>query len=138
MSDLPLSVLVVDDQEDVVDVIRRGLVQSGHAVTPAYSGEEGLEKASAASFDVIVLDIMLPGMSGFEVAQELRDRGVTTPILMLTARDERRDPRAQSPTDTFRSRSASASSRRGSSRSSDASGWRRTRFFASRGWNSTA
>lgn len=91
MSDLPLSVLVVDDQEDVVDVIRRALVQSGHSVTAAHSGEEGLDLASVESFDVIVLDVMLPGMSGFDVARELRDRGVTTPILMLTARDEEDD-----------------------------------------------
>jgi len=91
MTDLPLDVLVVDDQEDVVDVIQRGLTRSGHAVTAAYSGEEGLEKASVDSFDVIVLDVMLPGMSGFDVARELRDRGVSTPILMLTARDEEDD-----------------------------------------------
>lgn len=91
MSDLPLTVLVVEDQEDVVEVIRRGLVQAGHAVTAALSGEEGLERASIDSFDVIVLDVMLPGMSGFDVAQELRDRGVTTPILMLTARDDEDD-----------------------------------------------
>lgn len=91
MTDLPLDVLVVDDQEDVVDVIQRGLSQAGHSVTSALSGEEGLEKASVDSFDVIILDVMLPGMSGFEVARELRDRGVTTPILMLTARDDEDD-----------------------------------------------
>jgi len=91
MTDLPLDVLVVDDQEDVVDVIQRGLLQAGHSVTSAVSGEEGLEKASVTSFDVIVLDVMLPGMSGFDVARELRDRGVTTPILMLTARDDEDD-----------------------------------------------
>ncbi|MDT8369426.1 MAG: response regulator transcription factor [Longimicrobiales bacterium] len=91
MSDLPLRVLVVDDQPDVVRVIVRGLSQSGHIVTPAYSGEEGLETATTTSFDVIVLDVMLPGLDGFEVARRLRDRGVTTPILMLTARDEEDD-----------------------------------------------
>jgi len=91
MSDLPLEILVVDDQDDVVEVIRRGLVQAGHTVTAALSGEEGLERASVDSFDVIVLDVMLPGMSGFDVARELRDRGVTTPILMLTARDDEDD-----------------------------------------------
>mgnify|MGYP001818498228 CR=1 FL=1 len=91
MSDLPLTILVVDDQEDVVEVIRRGLVQAGHRVTAAFSGEQGLERASTDSFDAIVLDVMLPGMSGFEVARELRDRGVTTPILMLTARDDEDD-----------------------------------------------
>jgi len=91
MSELPLDVLVVDDQADVVDVIERGLTQAGHSVTSAASGEEGLEKASVDSFDVIVLDVMLPGINGFDVARELRDRGVTTPILMLTARDDEDD-----------------------------------------------
>lgn len=91
MTDPPLDVLVVDDQEDIVDVIQRGLSQAGHRVTSASSGEEGLEKASIDSFDVIVLDVMLPGMSGFDVARELRGRGVTTPILMLTARDDEDD-----------------------------------------------
>lgn len=91
MTEPPLDVLVVDDQEDIVDVIQRGLSQAGHRVTSASSGEEGLEKASIDSFDVIVLDVMLPGMSGFDVARELRGRGVTTPILMLTARDDEDD-----------------------------------------------
>ncbi|HSM03161.1 MAG TPA: response regulator transcription factor [Longimicrobiales bacterium] len=91
MAELPLDILVVDDQPDVVDVIRSGLQQAGHTVHSALSGEEGLARASTESFDAIVLDVMLPGMNGFEVARELRDRGVTTPILMLTAKDEEPD-----------------------------------------------
>jgi len=91
VTDLPLDILVVDDQPDVVDVIRSGLEQAGHTVHSALSGEEGLARASTESFDAIVLDVMLPGMDGFEVARELRDRGVTTPILMLTAKDEEPD-----------------------------------------------
>lgn len=91
MTDLPLEILVVDDQPDVVDVIRKGLEQSGHSVDAAHTGEAGLEKASANSYDVVVLDVMLPGMDGFAVARALRDRGVTTPILMLTARDQETD-----------------------------------------------
>jgi two-component system response regulator MprA len=91
VSDLPLDILVVDDQPDVVEVIRSGLELTGHTVHSAMSGEEGLARASTESFDVIVLDVMLPGMNGFDVARELRDRGVTTPILMLTARDEEPD-----------------------------------------------
>lgn len=91
MEELPLDILVVDDQPDVVDVIRSGLQQAGHTVHSALSGEEGLARASTESFDAIVLDVMLPGMNGFEVARELRDRGVTTPILMLTAKDEEPD-----------------------------------------------
>jgi DNA-binding response OmpR family regulator len=91
MTELPLDILVVDDQPDVVDVIRNGLQQAGHTVHSAMSGEEGLARASTESFDAIVLDVMLPGMNGFDVARELRDRGVTTPILMLTARDQEPD-----------------------------------------------
>lgn len=86
-----MSILVVDDQPEVVDVIRRGLEQDGHRVVGAASGEEGLTKASADSFDCIILDVMLPGISGFQVARTLRDRGVTTPILMLTQRDAEED-----------------------------------------------
>lgn len=88
---LPLSILVVDDQPEVVDVIRRGLEQDGHRVVGASDGEEGLEKASADSFDCIILDVVLPGINGFRVARTLRDRGVTTPILMLTQRDAEED-----------------------------------------------
>jgi len=91
MSDLPLDILVVDDQPDVVDVIRQGLEAAGHTVQAASTGEEAVEQASVGSFDVIVLDVMLPGMDGLEVARVLRDRGITTPILMLTARDQEGD-----------------------------------------------
>lgn len=91
MTDLPLDILVVDDQPDVVDVIRAGLEERGHTVRCAATGEEGLERASVESYDVIVLDVMLPGIDGFEVARQIRDRGVTTPILMLTGRDRETD-----------------------------------------------
>jgi two-component system response regulator MprA len=91
VNDLPLDLLVVDDQPDVVDVIRQGLASSGHQVDSAGTGEEGLEKACAGSYDVIILDVMLPGMDGFEVARNIRDRGISTPILMLTVRDQETD-----------------------------------------------
>ncbi len=88
---LPLSILVVDDQPEVVQVIRRGLEQEGHHVQHASSGEEGLKMIGAGSFDVVILDVMLPGLSGFDVARRIRDQGITTPILMLTQRDTERD-----------------------------------------------
>lgn len=91
MTDLPLDILVVDDQPDVVKVIRAGLEELGHTVEAAPTGEAGVELASVGSYDVIVLDVMLPGIDGFEVARQLRDRGITTPILMLTARDQETD-----------------------------------------------
>jgi DNA-binding response OmpR family regulator len=87
----PLEILVIDDQPEVVQVIRRGLEQEGHHVEQASSGEEGLEKIGASSFDVVILDVMLPGLSGFDVARRIRDQGITTPILMLTQRDTERD-----------------------------------------------
>lgn len=91
MTDLPLNVLVVDDQPELVEVIRDGLGAAGHSVDSAFTGEEGLERATGGSYDVVILDVMLPGMNGFEVARQLRDRGITTPILMLTARDQEGD-----------------------------------------------
>lgn len=88
---LPLEILVVDDQPEVVQVIRRGLEQEGHHVDHAHSGEEGLAMIAAGSYDVVILDVMLPGLNGFEVARRIRDQGITTPILMLTQRDTERD-----------------------------------------------
>lgn len=87
----PLEILVVDDQPEVVDVIRRGLEQDGHVIAAAGTGEEGLEMVSTRSFDVVILDVVLPGIDGFAVARELRDRGITTPILMLTQKDAEED-----------------------------------------------
>jgi two-component system response regulator MprA len=88
---LPLDILVVDDQPEVVQVIRRGLEAEGHRVDYALTGEAGLEKIAVGSYDVVILDVMLPGMSGFDVARRMRDQGITTPILMLTQRDTERD-----------------------------------------------
>lgn len=88
---LPIDILVIDDQPEVVQVIRRGLETEGHRVDYAGTGEEGLEKIAVGSYDVVILDVMLPGMSGFDVARRIRDQGITTPILMLTQRDTERD-----------------------------------------------
>lgn len=87
----PLEILVVDDQPEVIDVIRRGLEMDGHVISAAGTGEDGLEMVSTRSFDVVILDVVLPGMDGFAVARELRDRGITTPILMLTQKDAEED-----------------------------------------------
>src|SRR3954462_2697495 len=67
--------------------IRRGLVEDGHAADVAGTGEDALWMAQAHPYDAIVLDVMLPGLSGFETCKRLRDAGVWTPVLMLTARD---------------------------------------------------
>src|SRR5438876_662376 len=82
-----MRILVVEDDAKMAELLRRGLAGQGHAIDVAADGIKGLEKAQAASFDAIVLDVMLPGMDGLHVAKRLRASGVRTPILMLTARD---------------------------------------------------
>ena len=82
-----MRILVVEDDAKMAELLRRGLTGQGHAVDVAPDGLKGLEKAQAMTFDVIVLDVMLPGMDGLHVAKRLRASGVRTPILMLTARD---------------------------------------------------
>jgi two-component system OmpR family response regulator len=84
-------VLVVEDEPRMSDVIRRSLTHEGLATDVAGDGEEALWKASAVDYDAIVLDVILPGRSGFEVCQMLRERGVWAPVLMLTAREAVRD-----------------------------------------------
>jgi DNA-binding response OmpR family regulator len=79
-------VLIVEDEKKVADAVRRGLEAEGFAVETAADGQEGLWLAQERAFDVIVLDIMLPGMNGFRVCAELRRTGNWTPILMLTAK----------------------------------------------------
>lgn len=71
----------------MAELLRRGLIGQGHAVDLAADGLKGLEKSQSLLFDVILLDIMLPGMDGLQVARRLRANGIQTPILMLTARD---------------------------------------------------
>jgi two-component system OmpR family response regulator len=82
-----MRVLVVEDNVRLLDVLRRGLTEAGHVVDVAADGLEGLGLAAVGGYDVIVLDVMLPGMDGFEVCSTLRARAVWTPVLMLTARD---------------------------------------------------
>jgi DNA-binding response OmpR family regulator len=86
-----MKLLVVEDEARVAQFIRKGLVEEGHVVDVAADGVEGLALASVSDYDVIVLDVMLPGKSGFHVASQLRAEGNHTPILMLTAKDTRDD-----------------------------------------------
>jgi two-component system OmpR family response regulator len=79
--------LVVEDELKMAALIRRGLVEEGYAADIARNGENAIDMARATPYDTIVLDVMLPGLGGFEVCRELRASGVWTPILMLTARD---------------------------------------------------
>ena len=90
MSDSP-RILVIDDDPKIRSVVRRGLVYEGFRVVDAGTGEEGLEKARDQMPDLVVLDVMLPGIDGLEVCRRLRGAGDEVSILMLTARDEVKD-----------------------------------------------
>jgi two-component system OmpR family response regulator len=80
-------VLVVEDEAPLAEIVRAGLVTAGFAVDVVHTGVDGLWAGSETAYDAIVLDIMLPGLSGYEVCRQLRERGVWTPVLMLTAKD---------------------------------------------------
>jgi two-component system OmpR family response regulator len=79
--------LVVEDELKMAALIRRGLVEEGYAADVARTGEDAIDMARATPYDTIVLDVMLPGLDGFDVCRELRSSGVWTPILILSARD---------------------------------------------------
>ena len=82
-----MRVLIVEDHVKMAGLIRRGLRKEGMAVDVAANGEDALWRAEATEYDAIILDVMLPGIDGFEVCRRLRADGVWAPILMLTARD---------------------------------------------------
>ena len=86
-----MRVLIVEDESKLADLLRRGLEREGMAVDVAADGEAALPRAAATDYDAIVLDVMLPGIDGFEVCRRLREAEVVSPILMLTARDSVRD-----------------------------------------------
>jgi two-component system OmpR family response regulator len=79
--------LIVEDEVKMAGLLRRGLSEEGYSTDVALDGERALALANAAEYDVIVLDVMLPGIDGFEVCRRLRGAGVRAPALMLTARD---------------------------------------------------
>src|SRR5919109_2359832 len=82
-----MRVLVVEDEPRMAGLIRRGLTSEGLAADVAGTGEDALWMAEAHDYDAIVLDVMLPGVNGFETCRRLRAKGVWAPVLMLTARD---------------------------------------------------
>ena len=82
-----MRVLVVEDEKRLAAGLKKGLEAEGFATDVALNGTDGLWMASENPYDAIVLDILLPGMNGYEVCASLRERGVWTPILMLTAKD---------------------------------------------------
>jgi two-component system OmpR family response regulator len=86
-NDSLVRVLIVEDELRMASLIRRGLANEGLAAEVAGRGEDALWMAQAHEYDVVVLDVMLPGMDGFELCRRLRRAGVWSPVLMLTARD---------------------------------------------------
>ncbi len=86
-----MRVLLIEDDVTIARLLKEGLEDESYAVDVANDGSEGYRTAAADDYDVIILDIMLPGMNGYEVCRSLRNDGNKTPILMLTARDAERD-----------------------------------------------
>lgn len=86
-----MRILVVEDDHDFADILRRGLTEQSYTVESCHDGESGLHRGSTEQFDLILLDVMLPRLDGFAVCKRLRDAGVKTPIIMLTARDDTDD-----------------------------------------------
>lgn len=82
-----MRILIIEDEKTLADSIKVGLTDEHFAVDVLYDGKTGYDQAAVEDYDVIILDIMLPGMDGLTVCRTLREEGVETPILMLTAKD---------------------------------------------------
>ncbi len=82
-----MPILIVEDDVSLARALQKILQDNGYEVDVVHSGTDGLSWAESGYYDVVVLDVMLPGMDGFEVARQLRRAGVSTPVLLLTARD---------------------------------------------------
>lgn len=84
-------ILIVEDEKNIVDILSFNLSREGYETVRAYDGQSGLEKARSENPDLILLDLMLPRMNGFDVCRAVRERDRFTPIIMLTAREEESD-----------------------------------------------
>jgi len=84
-------VLIVEDEKNIVDILRFNLQKEGYATLEAYDGKAGLDLALGENPDLILLDLMLPVMNGFEVCKTIRDKGLNTPVLIITARETEQD-----------------------------------------------
>ena len=85
------TVLIVEDEKSIVDILRFNLQKEGFDTLEAYDGKTGLDLALEKAPDLILLDLMLPAMNGFEVCRTIRERGVNTPVLIITAREAEND-----------------------------------------------
>lgn len=86
-----MRILVVEDEHKIAAAIKKGLEQENYAVDVAYTGNDGFDLASTEEYDIILLDVLLPGMDGITICRELRRREIHTPILMLTAKGQVQD-----------------------------------------------
>ena len=84
-------VLIVEDEKNIVDILRFNLMREGYQTIEAYDGEDGLNKALTQDPDIVLLDVMLPKMNGFDVCRKLREEGQNVPVIILTAREEETD-----------------------------------------------
>ena len=82
-----MRILIVEDDRKLARQLKKGVDECGHSASLAFEGREGLESAQDSEFDVIVLDVMLPGLDGTSIVKHLRHRRIGTPVLLLTARD---------------------------------------------------
>src|SRR6266496_1576949 len=82
-----MRILIIEDEQKMARLLKKGLEEENHTAMVAHNGGDGLELSRTYPFDVIILDVMLPGMTGFDVARQLRQSSSHVPILMLTARD---------------------------------------------------
>jgi len=82
-----MHILVVEDEQKLAKALQEGLEADGYSVTVAHTGEEGFYLVQAQPFELVILDVMLPGHDGFEILATLRRRGIRTPVLLLTSRD---------------------------------------------------
>jgi DNA-binding response OmpR family regulator len=85
--DHPVKLLIVEDETHMAELLCKGLAEEGHTVVCSYDGADGLAMAKAYEFDVIILDVMMPKLTGYELAKRLREEKIRTPVLMLTAKD---------------------------------------------------
>ena len=86
-----MRILIVEDDQKLARQLKKGMDESGHSASVAFEGQQGLEAAQMNEFDVLVLDVMLPGLDGISIVKRLRQRRIGTPILLLTARDTPED-----------------------------------------------
>ena len=86
-----MRLLIVEDETRLADTLRQLLHRQGYTADVCYDGVSGLDNALTGIYDLMVLDVMLPGLNGFQVARQLRDAGIATPVLMLTAKSDLSD-----------------------------------------------